>query len=162
MRRGAVVFLGGGLGSICRAVLLEALTRQGALLPVLLINLVGAFLLGILYVLADDVGLMRPETRLFLAVGVLGGFTTFGTFGWGADVTLASGSILLAVGYVVASVAGGVIAVGLGIGAGRVLVDGLERAAAAILLRLHHGGRRPRSVASDMGLIETESREESA
>jgi CrcB protein len=117
MWRLMIVFAGGGVGSCLRALVLAWLAPWAATLPVpvLLANLVGAFVLSVVVVLADEAGLLRPETRLFLAVGVLGGFTTFSTFGWGADLLMAhqASAALLYVG------AGPVV--------GRELVVALER-----------------------------------
>src|SRR5579862_2867445 len=127
MRRAGIVFLGGGLGSCLRAVLVTWLAPAGATAPVLLVNLVGAFALGAVFVLADEVGLLRVQTRLFLAVGVLGGFTTFSTFGWGADTLLARHATDLAFDYLVASVGGGVAALAGGLVAGREMAVMLEK-----------------------------------
>ena len=86
MRRAVIVFVGGGLGSCLRAVVLSWLSVWSTWLPVLLVNLVGSFVIGVVFALADEAGLLRAETRLFVAVGLLGGFTTFSTFGWGVDL----------------------------------------------------------------------------
>jgi CrcB protein len=165
VRRAVLVFLGGGFGAVLRALLLAWLAGWDGYLPgsVLLVNLVGAFMLGLVFVLADEVGLLRAATRLFLAVGVLGGFTTFSTFGWGADVLAGHGSALAAIIYVGASIVGGVLAVGLGMVAGRESVGALERTALALLQRLNaHGRRRHRDIQVDIGSIEAENRKGSA
>lgn len=125
MRRAFIVFLGGGLGAALRGLLLAWLAPWGAIvpLPVLLANVLGAFLLAIVVVLADETGLLSVETRLFLAVGLLGGFTTFSTLDWGADLLLARGSGAgMALIYLVASVTGGIVGVCGGFVAGRKLV----------------------------------------
>ncbi len=57
----------------------------------LIVNVLGSFLLGSIFVLADETGLLGARVRLFLAVGILGGFTTFSTFGWDADLLFADG-----------------------------------------------------------------------
>ena len=163
MRRALVVFLGGGIGSSVRALLLAWLGAGGATAPVLLANLLGAFALGVVFVLADEVGLLRVQARLFLAVGVLGGFTTFSTFGWGADLLLARHTGDAAFTYLAASIGGGVAAVAAGLLAGRELVLLLERLAMGILGRLEERGlRRMGDARADMDVIEAEDREESA
>ena len=162
MRRIGLVFLGGGLGATCRALLLTWLAGWDGFLPasVLLVNLLGAFVLGLVFALADEAGLLRAGTRLFLAVGVLGGFTTFSTFGWGAAVLLGAGQAPAAMLYIVASVVGGVLAVVLGMAAAREAVGLLERAALALLMRLNAGGRRRhRDIQVDIGSIEAENRQ---
>ena len=127
-RRIILVFLGGGMGSTARYVLATAIPAGPAALPlpILVINVVGAFLLGMLYVIADEIGLMTSGARVFLAVGVLGGFTTFGTLAWGTDLLLADRDILLGLGYAALSVVGGVLALQLGLATTRKAVLGWE------------------------------------
>lgn len=43
------------------------------------VNIIGCFLIGVVYALSDR-GNLNMEWRLFLATGVLGGFTTFSSF----------------------------------------------------------------------------------
>lgn len=164
MRRVAIVFVGGGLGSCVRMLLLQGFASWNAVLslPVLAVNILGAFVLGIIYILADEVELLRAETRLFLAVGVLGGFTTFSTFGWGTDLLIAHGDILGSLLYVTMSMTGGMVAVVAGLFAGRELVRGLEHAARTLLFRLENGQPRPPAAGEGMAARQTENREESA
>lgn len=142
MRRAGIVFLGGGIGSCLRAAVLTWLSPSGPEAAVLLVNILGAFVLGVVWVLADEAGLMRTPARLFLAVGVLGGYTTFSTFGWGADLLFAHRRWLAATAYLLASIGGGYAAVSLGHAAGRVLVGLSERAALMVLQRLSARGMR--------------------
>jgi CrcB protein len=162
MRRALLVFVGGGLGSSLRALLLAWL-GGGATAPVLLANLLGSFALGVTFVLADEAGVLRAPERLFVAVGVLGGFTTFSTFAWGTDLLLARGAGGDAFTYVVASIGGGVACVALGLEAGRELVVAREGGAASVLRRLsRRDPRRPERAQAEMGAIEAENREETA
>src|SRR5918911_3448915 len=142
MRRAVIVFVGGGSGSCLRAVVLTWLSAWSTWLPVLLVNLVGSFVIGLVFALADEAGLLRAETRVFVAVGVLGGFTPFSKFGWGADLLVGRGAGGIALAYVVASVVGGVAAAGAGVVAGREVVVALERAAVGLLGRLDERGLR--------------------
>jgi CrcB protein len=103
-------------------VVLTGASSWGALLPVLVVNLVGSVVLGTVVALADDVVLLSPETRLFLAVGLLGGFTTFSTFGWGADVALAHGDTLSVIFYISGSALGGIAAAAFGIWLGHAAI----------------------------------------
>ncbi len=144
MRRPLIVFLGGGIGASLRALLLLWLAPWA---PVLVANVLGAFVLGLVFVLADEAGLLRAETRLFLAVGVLGGFTTFSTFGWGADQLLARGAVGAALIYLGSSLVGGVVGVTAGLAMARALAS-TPRA------------RRGNALA-DVASIEAEDREES-
>jgi CrcB protein len=163
MRRALIVFVGGGMGSCLRAVVLAWLSAWSAWLPVLLVNLVGSFVIGVVVALADEAGLLRAETRLFVAVGLLGGFTTFSTFSWGADALAGRGAGALTLVDVVASVVGGVAAAGAGVVAGRESVVALERAAVGLLRRLDERGlRRTGTSRRERAAGTREDRQESA
>jgi len=45
-----------------------------------IVNIVGCLLIGIIYGISEKGDFMSPEVRLFLTVGICGGFTTFSTF----------------------------------------------------------------------------------
>ena len=62
----------------------------------LAVNVIGCVLIGALSYLADARGLLPAEARLFLFVGVLGGFTTFSTFGLETLNLLRDGELLVA------------------------------------------------------------------
>ena len=75
-----LVLAGGALGSGARyLVSLWMVDRLGSAFPwgTLSVNVVGSFLIGLLATLADEFGAVSPDTRVFLIVGLLGGFTTF-------------------------------------------------------------------------------------
>ena len=78
-----IIGLGGFLGSTLRYVTVRLVdSKLNALFPygTLTVNIVGSFLLGLIYMLAlRKVGLTE-NTRLFLGVGFCGGFTTFSAF----------------------------------------------------------------------------------
>ena len=50
----------------------------------LAVNIVGCFIIGFLNGMSENYHLFTPETRLFVFIGFLGGFTTFSTFGFEA------------------------------------------------------------------------------
>ena len=73
---------GGAFGAMGRFLLSRAVNRAGRwLLPVgtISVNLIGAFLLGLLLEVASE-RMVSPELRGLLAIGFLGSFTTFSTF----------------------------------------------------------------------------------
>ena len=81
-----------------------------------LVNLVGGFLMGALAgVLARSSASGGEQLRLFLGVGVLGGFTTFSAFSLEAFNMLARGDYVLASSYAVSSVVGSVLMLVLGV-----------------------------------------------
>lgn len=101
----ALVMLGGALGAAARYHLGGAFGR-GFPWGTLAVNLIGCFLIAI--VAARFAG--GEPWRLFLAVGVLGGFTTFSAFALETVELIGGGRIMPALGYVLASVVGGLLA----------------------------------------------------
>jgi CrcB protein len=78
------VGLGGCLGSIARYLLSGFVqSRTGAAFPfgTLAVNVAGCFAMGAVSELAESYAFLSPQARAFLAVGILGGFTTFSAFG---------------------------------------------------------------------------------
>jgi CrcB protein len=45
-------------------------------------NIAGSFIIGVVFALAEKGNLMNAEWRIFLAVGICGGFTTFSSFAY--------------------------------------------------------------------------------
>ena len=109
--------LGGALGALARWAIAEALPHSPGAWPwsTLLVNLVGCLALGALLAVLLARYPHSPWLRPFLAVGVLGGFTTYSTFAMDVVRLTGSGHPVLAVAYVLASVLGGVCAVVLGL-----------------------------------------------
>jgi len=81
-----VVGSGGFLGAVARYGLSGLVHRQLPLTTfpygTLAVNLLGCFLIGLVAGLAESRQLFGPEFRVFILIGVLGGFTTFSTFGY--------------------------------------------------------------------------------
>lgn len=84
-----------------------------------LVNVSGCFGIGFLAVLAEERFAIGPEARLFLMTGVLGGYTTFSTFGYETFTLARDGSYALAALNVVGQVALGLLAVWAGVVAAR-------------------------------------------
>ncbi|HYE48225.1 MAG TPA: fluoride efflux transporter CrcB [Azospirillaceae bacterium] len=101
------VALGGAAGSVARY-LLTGLVAQwaGTGFPwgTLLVNLLGSAAMGVLAEAAATAWQPSEEMRALLAVGVLGGFTTFSTFSLDAAALLQRGEAGTALAYVAASV----------------------------------------------------------
>jgi fluoride exporter len=81
-----VVGIGGFLGALARYGLgaLAHRIRNASDFPygTLVVNLLGCLLIGVLAGLMEGRQMFGPEFRLFALVGLLGGFTTFSTFGY--------------------------------------------------------------------------------
>ncbi len=85
MKQVLLVFIGGGLGSAARYGLSGAVHRTlGSQFPygTMTVNVIGCFLIGLLLSLSTDRSVIGPDLRLFLALGFLGGFTTFSSFSY--------------------------------------------------------------------------------
>ena len=80
----------------------------------LAVNVIGCFIIGFLAQLAEERGVFTSESRLFVFVGILGGFTTFSSFG-NETLNLARDSQMMhALANVGANVVLGLFAVWLG------------------------------------------------
>jgi fluoride exporter len=116
--------LGGVLGALARWAVAEALPQTPGAWPwaTFAVNVAGCLLIGVLLAVLLTRFPHSPWLRPFLAVGVLGGFTTYSTFAVEAVRLTDGGHPLLAGAYVLASVTGGVAAVVVGLLAGRAVV----------------------------------------
>jgi CrcB protein len=113
-----LVALGGAIGSSLRHfVNLAALRVVGPGFPwgTMAINIVGSFAMGVFVeILARRFG-DSNEVRLFVATGILGGFTTFSAFSLDFAVLWERGAALPALAYLLASVVGSILALFLGL-----------------------------------------------
>jgi len=97
------VFLGGGIGATARYWMSGAIYRwSGATFPygTLAVNALGCIFIGFLMTAFEERFLVTPSLRIFLTIGILGGFTTFSTFSFetisliqGAEYYRAMGNI---------------------------------------------------------------------
>lgn len=80
-----LVFIGGGIGSVCRfgvnLLTVKFLPLGVFPLGTFAVNMLGCFLIGILAYLAGERAIIPSHMKLLLTVGFLGGFTTFSSFG---------------------------------------------------------------------------------
>lgn len=117
MTRFLIVAAGGALGAMARYGLGRVLPVTGGWpWPTLTANVVGGLLMGLLTGwLAFRGGAHQETLRLFAAVGVLGGFTTFSAFSLETALMIERRQFAMASGYVAVSVAASVIALFLGL-----------------------------------------------
>lgn len=78
---------------------------------VLIINVLGCLLIGFLSGLAETRELFTPEVRIFIFIGILGGFTTFSSFGYDTFGLLRDGQFFYAAINVFTQVFAGLAAV---------------------------------------------------
>ncbi len=107
-----LIALFGAIGTLARYGLQGVVQiRMGGAFPygTLLINLSGCFLLGLIGQLTLNRMLISSDMRMAISVGLLGGFTTFSSFGWETAKMLEGGEWLRASTYVSASVVAGLL-----------------------------------------------------
>ncbi len=108
------VLIGGGVGSVARYLIAGWVQRLGNgsfPLGTLAVNVAGCFVLGLLAAALADRALVREEIRIAVTVGLLGGFTTFSTFGLETFMLLNDGQPLRAAVNVFLSVGVALVAV---------------------------------------------------
>lgn len=109
-----ILFIGLGslIGGISRYLISLFIYNKGFIVfpyGTLAVNIIGCFLIGIVYGVSERSGLSN-EWRLFLATGVLGGFTTFSAFSYESISMLRDGQTGPALLYIGASVLLGLLA----------------------------------------------------
>jgi fluoride exporter len=100
------VFIGGGIGSAARYWLSGLVQRTTAsLFPygTLSVNIIGCFLIGLFMSTFEERFLLNPTLRVFLTIGILGGFTTFSTFSYDTISLLRDAEYFHAIGNVAVS-----------------------------------------------------------
>lgn len=112
------VFLGGGIGSVLRYLCSVFFSKNvGITYPwgTFCVNILGSLFLGFVFgALLVKVDAINTQTKLFLTVGVAGGFTTFSTFSVETFNLFKQGHTLIAIVYPLSSILLGFGAVALG------------------------------------------------
>lgn len=119
-----IVAGGGAIGAAARYVLGGWLAdRFGPVFPwhTFVVNVTGAFALGVLMALSVERGVVPQQWRLALGVGVLGGYTTFSTLSYESIALVSQGSYAPGLANMFGSGVAGLIAALLGLAVGRVI-----------------------------------------
>ena len=117
MDRYLVVLAGAGLGGLARYVAGSwIMLKYGGRFPLgtLIINVSGSFLIGVLMTLLTERLNPHPNWRLFLVVGVLGGYTTFSSFEYEIYQSVRDGARWMGMLYLTGSVVLGYLGVWMG------------------------------------------------
>jgi fluoride exporter len=126
----AAIAVGGGLGSAARYALSAALPAgHGFPWAIFAVNVSGSFALGVLMVYLLEIWPPRRFLRPFLAVGLIGGYTTFSTYAGGVVTLLTGGAPAVAGAYAVGSIVAALLAVWCGVYAARLPARLRERRA---------------------------------
>src|SRR2546421_5989640 len=124
MQRLILIGLAGFAGTVLRYGLSGWTARRfGETFPLgtLVVNLVGCFLAGLLFYLMFDRYLVNQTIRTVVIIGLLGGFTTFSSFGLQTFTLLRDGEMGLALLNIAAANLGGLLMVWFGYSLARIL-----------------------------------------
>lgn len=124
MQRLILIGLAGFAGTLLRYGLSGWTARRfGETFPLgtLIVNLVGCFLAGLLFYLMFDRYLVNQTVRTVVIIGLLGGFTTFSSFGLQTFTLLRDGEMGLALLNIAVSNLGGLLMVWFGYSLARIL-----------------------------------------
>jgi CrcB protein len=117
--------LGGALGAVLRYAVgrfvQDVLDRPWFPYNTLFINVTGCFVFGLIMGWVEAGRSLTPEQRTFMLVGILGGYTTFSTFGFETFALLRDGQIVPALLNVGLQCVLGIVGVWLGMGLARVV-----------------------------------------
>lgn len=122
-----LVIIGGSIGALCRYGLSLAALRvfgTGFSWGTFITNMIGCFLIGVIFALADRWAALTPSTRLFLMTGFLGSLTTFSTYALETVTAARSGNFLGAAANLAANNLGGIVLVLSGIALVQILYRG--------------------------------------
>lgn len=112
-----LIAIGGALGSVTRYLFSTWVLRAtGTLFPAgtFAVNLLGCVVFGAIAGAAEQRVALTPETRTFLLIGVLGGFTTFSSYAFESFSLLRDGQFLGATINVVGQAVAGLVGVWVG------------------------------------------------
>jgi CrcB protein len=122
----AVIALGGAAGTLGRVELTRLIptTTNGFPWPTFAANITGSFVIGLVIVIVLDRMAPTRYVRPLIGTGFCGGLTTFSTLVVEIDLLVKAGHAALAVGYLAASLAAGMVAVWAGMALARVPAAG--------------------------------------
>lgn len=111
-----LVACGGAIGASLRYGLGLLMVKPQSLFPwaTWCVNLLGCFVAGLFFALSLKYPTLQNETRLFLMVGILGGFTTFSSFGLETFLLIRQGQMPIALLYVSSSLILGIMFLAMG------------------------------------------------
>lgn len=119
-----IIGVGGFVGAILRY-LVSGWTHRiaGASFPygTLAVNVIGSFLLGFFLIIAEGRFIISPQVRSFIAIGLLGAFTTFSTFSFESIMLIREMMYIQALLNMALNLILGLIAVWLGITLARLI-----------------------------------------
>ena len=122
MSKLSLLFVAGGLGALARFGLSSVIHRwyEGSFpLGTFVINILGCLLFGMIWSLAEDREIIKVEYRAIILTGFMGAFTTFSTYAFETTGLMRDSAWLMAIANVLGQTILGLIAVTVGMAAGR-------------------------------------------
>ena len=119
------IFLGGGCGALSRYLIIDQMNKLGTnSFPygTMLVNVLGAFLIGIVYYLRMSKIIINEQLKVFITIGFLGGFTTFSSFNLDFFRLIESGNIFPALMYALATLLTTIVAFYIGYSLSKILI----------------------------------------
>jgi fluoride exporter len=119
-----VIFVGGAFGTVARYLFAEHHPVAQGSFPwvTLVVNLSGSLAIGLLVPLTEHITRRVPLARPLLVIGFLGGWTTYSTLTVEAALLAKDGNIVTCLGYLAATIVGGLTLVVMGDALGRKMV----------------------------------------
>ena len=117
MKSVLIVFLGGGLGSVFRYLINLLIKNPEGQFPIntFLVNMIGSFLIGIVFGYFNENNYLNNNIILFLVIGFCGGLTTFSSFTYDSYELISIGKIFFLIIYNFLSILIGVALVYFGL-----------------------------------------------
>lgn len=119
-----LVFIGGGIGAAVRYWLSGLVyDKFGSGFPygTIVVNVLGCLLIGLLMTGMQERFLVQSSLRIFLTIGILGGFTTFSSFSYETVLLLRDGELFTATINVIGTVFTCMVATWIGMQLGKLL-----------------------------------------
>lgn len=114
MRNLILIAIGGALGSVARYIATYLIQKHYITnfpLGTLFVNILGSFIIGLLYGYAEEYRMLSPVYRLFFVTGFCGGFTTFSAFAVENFTFIQKQTFFIALSYILLSVILGIASV---------------------------------------------------
>ena len=109
-----LVGLGGSIGSMARYAASLLIRSKSFPFATLSVNVIGSFIIGLVFALSIKEAALSNSWKLFLATGICGGFTTFSAFSVENMELLQNGKTGMALTYIMLSIVLGILATFLG------------------------------------------------
>lgn len=109
-----LVGLGGSIGSMARYAASLLIRSKSFPFATLSVNVIGSFIIGLVFALSIKEAALSNNWKLFLATGICGGFTTFSAFSVENMELLQNGKNGMALTYIMLSIVLGILATFLG------------------------------------------------